>query len=102
MRRREFIAGLGTVGAWPLAVRAQQQERVRRVGMLITFPKSDPAGQFRVAAFVQAFETLGWLEGRNVNIEIRWADGPFDQIQGMAKELVALRPDVIFVSGGAP
>ena len=102
MKRREFIAGLGSAVAWPLSVRAQQGERLRRVGIFIPSLKSDPQAQSGVAAFVQAFETLGWSEGRNVNFEFRWADGGFDQIRGSAKELVALRPDVIYAYGGAP
>jgi putative ABC transport system substrate-binding protein len=102
MRRREFLVGLGGAAAWPLAAGAQQGERVRRVGVLIPFPKSDPRAQSLVPAFVQAFETLGWSEGRNVHIELRWTDGGFDQMQAIAKELVALRPDVIFTNGGAP
>jgi len=102
VKRREFIAGLGSAVAWPLSVRAQQGERLRRVGIFIPSLKSDPQAQSGVAAFVQAFETLGWSEGRNVNFEFRWADGGFDQIRGSAKELVALRPDVIYAYGGAP
>jgi ABC-type uncharacterized transport system substrate-binding protein len=102
MRRREFIAGLGSAAAWPLAVRAQQGDRMRRVGIFIPSLKSDPRAQSGVAAFVQAFQTLGWSEGRNVSFEFRWADGGFDQIRGSAKELVALRPDVIYAYGGAP
>jgi len=102
VKRREFIAGLGSAVAWPLSVRAQQGERLRRVGIFIPSLKSDPQAQSGVAAFVQAFETLGWSEGRNVNFEFRWADGGFDQIRGSAKELVALRPDVIYAHGGAP
>jgi putative ABC transport system substrate-binding protein len=80
-------------------VRAQEGERVRRVGMLITLLEPDPRAQSQVTAFVQAFATLGWSEGRNVKIEFRWTDAGFDQIQAIAKELVALRPDVIFTNG---
>jgi putative ABC transport system substrate-binding protein len=102
MKRREFIAGLGSTAVWPLAVRAQPAEGVRRVGMFIASSKSDLVAQSGVAAFVQALEGLGWWEGRNVSFEFRWADGGFDQIQGIAKELVALRPDVIYTPSGAP
>jgi putative ABC transport system substrate-binding protein len=101
MRRRDFIAGLGAA-TWPLAARAQQGERVRRVGVFSPSPKSDPVAQSGIAAFVQALQTLGWSEGRNVSFEFGWADSGFAQIQGIAKELVALRLDVIYAFGGAP
>ena len=76
MRRREFIALLGgAAAAWPLAVRAQQGERVRRIGALINLSESDPAGQRFVAAFRQGLQKLGWVDGRNTWIDIRWGSG---------------------------
>jgi putative tryptophan/tyrosine transport system substrate-binding protein len=98
MQRREFITLLGGVvaaGAWPLAARAQQSDRVRRIGALMSFAESDPEGQARIAAFRESLRTLGWIEGRNINVEIRWATGSAELIQQFAKELVALQPDLI-------
>jgi ABC-type uncharacterized transport system substrate-binding protein len=102
VRRRQFIAGLGSAAAWPVAARAQQTERVRRAGVLIAYPKTDPIAQSSLSAFVQALTSLGWQEGRNIEIQYRWADGGFDQMQKLASELVALRPDIIFAFHGAP
>ena len=75
MRRREFIAGLGSAAAWPLAAWAQQGERVRRVGVLMGRDESDPAAKTIVSAFTQALTDLGWTDGRNVRVDLRWA-GP--------------------------
>jgi ABC-type uncharacterized transport system substrate-binding protein len=95
--RREFITLLGgAAAAWPLGARAQQGERVRRIGILIAGAQSDPNMQERVAAFLQSLEKLGWSEGRNVRIDIRFAGGRPDQYEPLAKELTALQPDVIF------
>jgi putative tryptophan/tyrosine transport system substrate-binding protein len=96
MRRREFITLLGnTAAAWPLAARAQQPAQIRRVGMLIGYAENDPETQARLAAFRQAFEQLGWKEGRSVRIDYRFAPASPDQAQLFAKELVALHPDVL-------
>ena len=98
MRRRDFITLLGgAAAAWPLAARAQQDGRVRRVGVLMPFPEADPQIQARLAAFRQGLERLGWSEGRNVRIDYRFApvSGALDQAQKLAKELIALQPDVI-------
>ena len=73
MKRREFITLLGGAAAWPLAARAQQGERMRRIGVLMTSAADDPEGQARVAAFLQGLQQLGWTEGRNVRIDTRWA-----------------------------
>jgi putative ABC transport system substrate-binding protein len=95
MKRREFIALVGTAAAaWPLASRAQQPERMRRIGALIGFAETDPAVQSWLAAFRGALAKLGWTEGSNLRIELRWAGDP-DRMKTFAKELVDLRPDAI-------
>jgi putative ABC transport system substrate-binding protein len=102
MRRRNFIALLGSAAAaWPLAVRAQQGERMRRIGMLLPAVANDPEYQARVGAFMQALALLGWADGRNVRIETRWGAGDADRFRQYAAELVALAPDVI-VAGTSP
>jgi putative ABC transport system substrate-binding protein len=95
MRRRAFIAGLGGAAAWPMVARGQQPERMRLIGVLMSFVESDPAGQSAVAAFRGALTKLGWSEGSNLRIELRWGDGDPDRLRTFAKELVDLRPDVI-------
>jgi putative tryptophan/tyrosine transport system substrate-binding protein len=97
MRRRELITLLGGIAAsWPLAARAQQSERVRRIGVLMGWPESDPEAQSEHAAFVQELQKLGWADGRNLRIDTRWA-APADpeSMHRLAKELVALRPDLL-------
>jgi putative tryptophan/tyrosine transport system substrate-binding protein len=94
MRRREFIALLGSA-TLPIAARAQQSERVRLIGALMAFAENDPAAQSQVAAFRGALAKLGWTEGRNITIELRWGAGDADKINTSAKELVELRPDAI-------
>ncbi len=102
MRRREFISLIGgAVAAWPLAARAQQPERVRRLGVLMGIAASDPAGQARLAAFLQGLQQLGWTEGRNIRIDIRWGAGDAERNRGLAAELVALAPDVIMAHSSA-
>ncbi len=96
MRRREFIALLGSAAALPVATRAQQSERVRLIGVLMAFAESDPAGQSNVVIFRDALKKLGWTEGNNLRIEVRWGAGEADRIRTFAKELVGLRPDAIF------
>ena len=97
MRRREFITLLGgTAAAWPLAARAEQSDRMRRIGVLMGFAESDPTAQSWIAAFQNALAKLGWTEGSNLRIEIRWAAADPDKIRSFAKELVDLRPDAIF------
>jgi putative ABC transport system substrate-binding protein len=96
MRRREFLGVLGGVAAsWPLTARAQQPERVRRIGILIPLAESDPEAQTVVTAFRERLQQLGWVDGRNARIDIRWATGDVGRIQAYAKELVALQPDVV-------
>ena len=101
MRRREFIKVIGGAAAtWPIAVRAQQVERMRRIGVFAGLAESDPVVQLLVAAFRGALAKLGWTEGGNVLIEYRWGGGDADMGRRHAAELAALAPDVIFVSGG--
>jgi len=73
LRRRKFIAGLGSVAAWPLAALGQQGERVRRIGVLIPLDENDPEGKVRYSAFIRALAGLGWTDGRNVRMELRWS-----------------------------
>src|SRR5437588_3461845 len=101
MRRREFITLLsGTPAVWPLAVWAQQTERMRRIGVLMTLAADDPEGQTRLVAFVQGLQQLGWTVGRNMRIDTRWAAGDAERIRKYAAELAALSPDVILAAGG--
>jgi putative tryptophan/tyrosine transport system substrate-binding protein len=96
LKRREFIALIGVAVAWPLAARAQQPERTRRIGVLMGWPESNPEAQSEVASFVQELQKLGWTEGRNLRIDTRWwipADP--ESTHRFAKELVALRPELI-------
>src|SRR5262245_8178959 len=100
MKRREFITLLGGAAAtWPLAVRAQQAGRMRRIGLLIALASDDPQGQARLVAFVQGLQEWGWTDGRNVRIDTRWAAGDADRFRRYAAELIALAPDVILASG---
>ena len=95
MRRREFISLLGGAAAWPLAVRAQQTERMRLIGVLTSYSENDPIGQSAVTAFRTDLKKLGWTEGVNLRIELRWGASDPDKITTFAKELVNLHPDVI-------
>src|SRR6516225_8174305 len=96
MRRRDFISLVGGAAvAWPLAARAQQPERMRRIGVLIVRGTDDPLGQTRVAAFQHALQQLGWSDGRNVRIDIRWHENDADRARRYAQELVALAPDIV-------
>jgi len=100
MRRREFITLLGgTAVAWPLAARAQQGERVRRIGVLAAYAENDPEAQARVVAFRQALQGLGWTEGRNIAMEYRWGAGDAGRARTFVAELVSLKPDVILAHG---
>ena len=99
MKRREFMGLLGgVVAAWPLAARAQQGERMRRVGALMPQTADDPEGQARIAAFLRELQQLGWTDGRNVRIDARWSATDAELIRKSAMELVALAPDVILAS----
>ena len=99
LRRREFITLLGGAAAWPLAARAQQGDRVRRIGVLMGFDESDPEGNLRYSAFTRALADLGWTDGRNVRMDLRWAGDNINRIRALAQELVGLQPDII-VTGG--
>src|SRR6516165_11803135 len=100
MNRREFITlPRGAVAAWPLAARGQQSDRMRRIGVLTSFASDDPAEQARVLAFAQALAQSGWIEGRNVRVDIRWGAGDPEGIRRYAAELVA--PDVILAVSSA-
>jgi putative tryptophan/tyrosine transport system substrate-binding protein len=101
MNRRAFIAGLGVAVAWPFAARAQQAERIRRIGVLMIQAADDPVGQARVKVFQQGLQQLGWTDGRNVRIDYRWAAGNVENSRKYAAELVALAPDVILAVGAA-
>jgi ABC-type uncharacterized transport system substrate-binding protein len=101
MQRREFITLMGgAAAAWPLAARAQQPERMRRIGVLMALAADDPQGQARLVAFVQGLQESGWTDGRNVRIDTRWAAGDADRFRRYTAELIALAPDVILASGG--
>ncbi len=102
MRRRAFIklVGGGVAAAWPIAARAQQGERMRRIGVLTGVAADDPEGQARIAAFLQGLQQLGWTDGRNMRIEYRWAAGSASDLRKYAAELAALAPEVIFAAGG--
>jgi putative ABC transport system substrate-binding protein len=100
LRRRQFITLLGgAAAAWPLAARAQQPDRMRRIGVLVNLPADDPQAQVRNAALLQGLQELGWTVGRNVRIDFRWGAGNAERIRRDAAELVALAPDVLLAPG---
>jgi putative tryptophan/tyrosine transport system substrate-binding protein len=100
MQRREFITLLGgAAAAWPLAARAQQPERTRRIGVLMLYPENDPEGQLRATAFRQGLQKLGWVVGRNVQIDFQWGLGDADWIRSAAAQELRLSPDVILANG---
>jgi putative tryptophan/tyrosine transport system substrate-binding protein len=98
MRRRELLAGLGAAAAWPLAARAQQP---RRIGVLMGYAESDPEAQVWVAAFRDGLQKLGWAQGHNVRIDIRWAKADAGSMQRFAEELIALKPELVLSSSTA-
>jgi putative ABC transport system substrate-binding protein len=99
LRRREFIAGLGGAAAWPLAARAQQGDRVRRIGVFMAGDENDPLRKTQFSAFTQALAGLGWVDGRNVRMDLRWYGGDINRIRALAQELVGLQPDMILTLG---
>jgi putative ABC transport system substrate-binding protein len=99
MKRRTFIMLLGGAAAWPLAARAQQPARMRRIGVLMNLASDDMEGQARLAAFHQGLQQLGWTVGRNVQIDYRWAEDDTGRFHRYAEELLALAPDVVLASG---
>jgi putative ABC transport system substrate-binding protein len=100
IRRREFIAGLGGAAAvWPLAARAQQGNPVRRIGVLLVGDENDPVRKANVSALTKGLADLGWTDGRNARMDLRWTGDDINRIRGLARELVGLQPDII-VTGG--
>jgi hypothetical protein len=99
IRRREFIAGLGGAAAWPLAARAQQGDRVRRIGVLMAGDENDPLVKSGLSAFTQALVDLGWTVGRNVRMDFRWFGDDINRNPALARELVGLQPDIILTAG---
>jgi putative ABC transport system substrate-binding protein len=102
MRRREFIAGLGVAAAWPVVARAQQDGRVRRIGVLMSGDENDPEEKLRLSAFMKALGDLGWTDGRNVRMDLRGGRGDPNRIRALAQELVGLKPDIILTDGTVP
>jgi putative ABC transport system substrate-binding protein len=103
IRRREFIAGLGSAAVWPVAARAQQQgDRVRRIGVLTPGDENDPVLKARISAFTQVLAGLGWTDGRNVRMDLRWFGDDINRVRALAQELVGLQPDIILAIGTQP
>jgi putative ABC transport system substrate-binding protein len=98
MRRRAFIVGLGGAVAWPLVARAQQPERVRRIGVLMALAENDSEAQPRIETLRQGLKELGWIEGRNIQIDYRWTAGDAARAKTYAAELVKSKPDVIIAN----
>jgi hypothetical protein len=97
-----FMGVLGRAAAWPVVARAQQPERIRRIGVLHASSGSDPESQRRTAPFVDGLQKFGWKDGTNILIDYRWAGGDADRIRLYATELTGMRPDVIWTSGALP
>jgi putative ABC transport system substrate-binding protein len=102
IRRREFIVGCGSAAAWPVVARAQQGDRVRRIGLLLPLDENDPRWMSRRSAFTQALAELGWTDGRNVRMEVRLGRDDINRIRALAQELVGLQPDIILTSSTSP
>jgi putative ABC transport system substrate-binding protein len=102
IERRDFITFLGGAAAWPLAARAQQGNRVRRIGVLMPYDENEPVAKTFVSAFTQALADAGWTDGRNVRIDLRWGGDYTNRIRASAQELVGLQPDIIVTTGSAP
>jgi len=98
VRRRDFIAMIGTAATWSLAARAQQPDRMRRIGVLMAFAENDPEPKSWLSGFVKALAELGWTDGRNLSMDVRWAAGNADRMRMFAKELVYLPPDIIIAN----
>jgi len=99
LRRREFIAGLGGAAVWPLSAHAQRGNRLRRIGVLMPGDENDPERKLRLSAFTQALANLGWADGRNVRIDLRWYGDDSNRARALAQELVGLQPDIILTIG---
>src|SRR5215471_16526660 len=93
LRRREFIAGLGGAAAWSIGARAQQLRRIRRIGVLMPGDQNDPVAKTIVSAFTQALADLGWTDGRNVRMDLRWTGDDTNRMRALAQELVGLQPE---------
>src|SRR4249919_1203605 len=102
MRRREFVSLICGAAAWPLAVRAQQPHRVRRIGVLMAFTAGDAEGLDRSRTIAQELQDLGWRDNYSARIDYRWPGSDPEQIQALAKDLVSLRPEVLIADGTAP
>jgi putative ABC transport system substrate-binding protein len=98
IRRREFIAGCVGVAAWPAAGLAQQAERMRRIAVLMGFDENDPEVNVWLSGFIRGLAELGWIDGRNLRMDVRWVSGSVDRARRYAKELVDLQPDVILAN----
>ena len=93
MNRREFITlAIGAAASWPHSARAQQGDRVRRIGVLMPFDESEPVAKLQLSAFTQALAGFGWTDGRNVRMDLRWGGGDINRMQALARELVGLQP----------
>jgi putative ABC transport system substrate-binding protein len=101
MRRREFIAALGALATGPLAAQAQQGDRVRRIGALMQGDENDPVSKPQISAFTQALADLGWTDGRNARMDLRWFGDDINRIRALAQELVGLQSDII-LAGSTP
>src|SRR5262252_1527605 len=102
LRRREFIAGFSGAAAWPLAARAQQGDRLRRIGLLMSLDENDPVAKTYLSAFTRALADLGWTDGRNVRMDLRWFGDDINRIRALAQELIGLQPDIILAGGNLP
>jgi ABC-type uncharacterized transport system substrate-binding protein len=102
IRRREFISLIGSGAAWPLVARAQQGGRIRRIGVLMWNDENERSAKFQVSAFTRALAGLGWADGRNVRMDVRWGSGDTNRIRALAKELIGLQPDVILTQATPP
>src|SRR5215471_17788423 len=99
LRRREFMTLLGGATAWPIVGRAQQSDRVRRIGVLMIWSEADPRAESQVVPFRQRLQELGWVDGRNALIDIRWGAGDSASFRRYAAELIARAPDVVLAAG---
>jgi putative ABC transport system substrate-binding protein len=99
MNRRDFVTLLGGAAAWPLAAQAQQGDRVRRIGVLMGLDENELITKADLSAFTQALAGLGWADGRNVRMDLRWGGGDINRIRALAKELVGSQPDIIVANG---
>jgi putative ABC transport system substrate-binding protein len=101
IKRRTFIAGLGSAATWPVVARAQQSDRVRRIGVLMALDENDPEVKLRYSAFTQVLADLGWADGRNAQMDCLWAGGDSNRMRALARELVGLQPDIILADSTA-